>query len=273
MKNNLLVEKNVHDFYNSTSEEDRLTQGLGPLEFERNKQLIERYLTKENCHILDVGGGTGKYSEWLAAKGHSVILIDPIQKHIKQAKVRASKQKEVFDAQLGEARRLDFPDSSQDIVILHGPLYHLQDKTERQKAIQEAKRVLKAEGIILGFAINYTASTLVALLQGLIHDETIYNMCLTELTTGIHNAPQDMPGVLDGAFYHKQEELENEFQELGFKNLNLYAVEGLIWLNKNYFTTRGNKDKFRKILELTKITEQDKNLISLSPHMMIAAEK
>src|ERR1700744_4657279 len=132
-----LINSDIDNFYANTSEEGRLQLGLGPLEFERNKELIGRYLPKKGI-IIDVGGGPGVYSEWLAGLGHEVYLIDPVEKHIKQANKRSAKAKKSFKSLLGEAQKLEFADNFADVVILHGPLYHLQTKAERIKAITEA---------------------------------------------------------------------------------------------------------------------------------------
>ncbi|MFI5161725.1 MAG: class I SAM-dependent methyltransferase [Sphingobacteriales bacterium] len=267
-----LIPANIDDFYSATSEEGRLQLGLGPLEFERNKDLISRYLPKKGI-IIDVGGGPGVYSEWLAGMGHDVHLIDPVEKHIKQANKRSAKTKKPFKSILGEAQKLDFPDNFADIVILHGPLYHLQLKEERIKAIAEAKRVLKPNGVVLGFAINHSASSIAALLNGFIHASGIYKMCIDELTTGKHNPPANMPGILPEAYFHRPQQLRDEFEEAGLTFLNIYAVEGMIWMDKNYFESRGDDKKKAALMELLKATENDEALLALSPHMMIAAKK
>jgi hypothetical protein len=159
------------------------------------------------------------------------------------------------------------------VIILHGPLYHLQQRKERIDCIKEAKRVLKSGGIVLGFAINYTASTFVALSQGVIHNPVFFQMCMEELTTGIHNAPKSSPGMLPKAFYHRPEELRAEFEEINFEFIDICAVEGIVWLDKNYFESRSDETKKQLIMELLKVTEKDKNIISLSPHMMISMKK
>ncbi|MFH0761001.1 MAG: class I SAM-dependent methyltransferase [Bacteroidota bacterium] len=267
-----LISPQLDAFYNQSSEEDRLLIGLGPLEFERNKELIQRFLPVSPGTIVDVGGGTGKYSEWLAEMGHDVRMIDPLQKHVSLAQKRSKKLSHPFQVLLGESRHLEIPDNTADLVILHGPLYHLQQRKERIRAILEAKRITKLTGVILGFAISYTASTLVALMQGLIHDQKILDMCLSELTSGKHEAPENMPGILAEAWYHRPEELRSEFEEANLINLEMMAVEGIIWLDKNWFTSRADQEKFKNLLNIAKLTEKDPNLISFSPHMMIAAK-
>ncbi len=268
-----MIPKDIQTFYDQTSEEDRLSIGLGPLEFERNRELIGKYLPPGEARVVDVGGGTGKYSEWLAGLGHRAVMVDPILKHVKLAQKRASKMRHKFTVQQGEARDLEIPDEFADLVILHGPLYHLRKQSERIEAIREARRITKENGIILGFAINYTASTLVALLQGIIHQEGVLDMCLSELSSGHHYAPENMPGILPDACYHRPDELRSEFESAGLEVVGLHAVEGLIWLEKNYFSSRADAQKYSHLLALLKITETDPNLLALSPHMMISGKK
>lgn len=273
MSKKKLIDKEIDTFYSATAEATRLEVGLGPLEFERNKELIQRYLPKKKSIVLDVGGGPGVYAEWLAELNHEVYLIDPVEKHIEEARKRSGKLKNKFNCMLAESRNLAVKDGFADVVILHGPLYHLQKRTDRLDCLKEAKRVLKPGGVVLGFAINYTASTLVALLQGVIQEKAFFQMCKQELESGIHEAPVNMPGILPKAFYHKQEQLREEFEEATFKCLDLVAVEGMIWLDKNYFESRSDVSKKKRMMELLGITESDKNLLSFSPHIMIAAKK
>ncbi|MDB5144826.1 MAG: class SAM-dependent methyltransferase [Mucilaginibacter sp.] len=272
MASSKLINPEIDDFYSQTSEESRLELGLGPLEFERNKDLISRYLPKKGI-VIDVGGGPGVYSEWLAGLGHQAYLIDPVEKHIKQANKRSAKAKKPFKSILGEAQKLDLQDNFADVVIMHGPLYHLQSKADRIGAIVEAKRVLKPNGFVLGFAINHSASTIAALLNGFIHSPEIFEMCKEELMSGVHTPPKSMPGVLPAAYFHRPNELKTELEEAGLTYLDTYAVEGLIWMDKNYFETRSDPKKKEAIMELMKITENEQSLLSLSPHMMIAGKK
>ena len=273
MKNNALISKELEDFYNNASEETRLEKGMGIFEFERIKELITEHISTPNATIIDVGGGTGKYAEWLTKNNHDVHLIDPVLKHIKLAKKRANKLKKPFSVAIGEAKKLPFEDHFADLVILHGPLYHLQNEVDRITAIIEAKRVLKKGGIILGFAINATASTLVGLMNGMIHTNSFFDMCKQELTSGIHNAPKDFPFLLADAFYHKPEGLKKEFLEQDLTLINLFAVEGMGWLDHEYFTNMIDQKKSKTLKTLQILTQNDEYLLPFSPHMMIAVKK
>lgn len=273
MNNKQLISRNIEMFYNKASEETRLDKGMGVFEFERIKSLIEKYILSSCSTIIDIGGGTGKYSEWLAKKGHRVHLVEPLSKHIKIAQNRANKLKNKFSVHIGESRKLEFENNYADLILLHGPLYHLQEKKDRDLTICEAKRVLKNNGIILGFAINYTASTLVGLLSGLIHKKPFFDMCKEELTTGKHDAPDDFPWLLAEAFYHKPEQLKEEFINQGLNYINMYAVEGMLWLDKDFFINITDYEKRKILMELMEVTENDTSLLPFSPHMMIAVQK
>jgi ubiquinone/menaquinone biosynthesis C-methylase UbiE len=273
MDANNLVSKEIDVFYSGAAEDKRLTFGLGPLEFERNKELISRYLPAKNSVVIDVGGGPGVYAEWLAGMGHTVHLIDPVSKHIQQAQKRSAKLKKPFKSALGEARKLDFNDNFADVVILHGPLYHLQKRDDRIKALKEADRVLKPNGVILGFAINHTISTITGLLNGMIHDPQFMAMCQSELKTGMHNPPGNWPGILPEAFFHTPQQLLDEVLEAGFSDLRLIAVEGMVWLDSKYFESRSNPEKKEAMMGLLRETEDDQKLLPFSPHLMVSARK
>ena len=117
MNSKQLISRNIEVFYNKASEETRLEKGMGVFEFERIKSLIEKYIPFSSSKIIDVGGGTGKYSEWLAKKGHQVHLVDPVSKHIIIAQNRAHKLKNQFSTHLGESRKLEFPNFYRVVIF------------------------------------------------------------------------------------------------------------------------------------------------------------
>ncbi|AWH85500.1 SAM-dependent methyltransferase [Flavobacterium album] len=265
------IDPEIEAFYTQTSEASRLQSGLGPLEFERNKDLISRYLPHPGSSIADIGGGPGHYACWLAGLGHHVTLIDPVARHIQQAEKRSG-TKHPFRCILGEARQLPLAADSVDIAILHGPLYHLQEEEERLAALREAKRILKPGGIVLGFAITYAASVLAALQNGMLHDPDIFRMCRQELSDGCHYPPERFPGMLAMAYFHKPSSLQEECRAAGFKPIGLFAVEGIVWLDNDFFASWVTPQKRELLLELVKLTESHPELLCISPHIMIAAK-
>lgn len=91
--------KEVYDFYNNGVEINRLERGLGIIEFYRSKEIISEYLD-ENLVIYDVGGGIGKYSQWLSEIGNNVTLIELAPNAVEYAKTHA---KIPYIAETGDA--------------------------------------------------------------------------------------------------------------------------------------------------------------------------
>ncbi len=65
----------------------------------------------------------------------------------------------------------------------------------------------------------------------------------------------------------------DEVKEAGFTDLNLFAVEGMIWLDSKYFESRSDPKNKEAMMNLLKSTEQNPDLLSFSPHLMISGKK
>jgi len=177
----------IVDHYTKTYDESqRLTDGFGGLERARTEELIRRYLPEEPAVVLDVGGGTGVYAFALAALGHDVHLIDIVPTHIEQAKARAQEPgtPSLAGLRVGDARDLEVDDAFADVMLMHGPLYHLTAREDRRRALTEAARVLKPGGTLLAFAITRYAGALYGLTEGLIYADDYRDMIRREIETG-----------------------------------------------------------------------------------------
>lgn len=119
----------------------------GRLEAARTRELLTAALPPPPARILDVGGGPGLHAQWIADRGHHVSLVDIVETHVQAARESG------LDATIGDARRLDQPDTSVDAVLLLGPLYHLDD-VGRAAALTEAHRVLRPGGLLAAAAIS-----------------------------------------------------------------------------------------------------------------------
>jgi ubiquinone/menaquinone biosynthesis C-methylase UbiE len=221
------LDSNFRAHYNAGVEKDRLLGGTSNLEFERTKRILSRYLPRKPATILDVGGGPGRYSFWLAKMGHRVHLVDVLPLHIRQAhELEKRSENHLVSINLGDARSLDFEDKSVDIVLLFGPLYHLVRKNERLKALSEARRVLKPGGLLFAAAVSRFTSALDGSLRGFIRDPGFMKIIQQDLKSGQHRNPTNKPEYFTTAFFHHPAELENELKKSGFTSVKIYAVKG-----------------------------------------------
>jgi SAM-dependent methyltransferase len=207
----------------------------GELERVRTQEIIARYLPPPPSRILDVGGAAGAYSVWLLDQGYEVRLIDALPLHAELA-ARSFEQhsnRQLGSARVGDARSLEEPDRSANVVLLMGPLYHLTERTDRLRALREAHRVLRPGGILFAACISRFASLLDGLARNLVDDPAFCEILKVDLESGQHRNPNDHPEYFTTAFFHRPEEAELEVAEAGFALESLFGVEGPAWLLAN----------------------------------------
>lgn len=161
----------ILDHYAEFDEDTRLSGAFGEFECARTRELITRYVPATPAEIIDVGGGTGAYAFWLAGLGHRVHLVDLVPRHIEIAAAQQTMHvPRLTSMTVGDARHLAFSDGSADLVVLAGPLYHLIEREERIRALQESHRVLRQGGVLLSVALNRYAGVIYGLTQGLVFE-------------------------------------------------------------------------------------------------------
>ena len=139
----------LDNYYNNYDEDSRLIKDkTHSVEFLVTKEYIEKYL-KDGDKILEVGAGTGRYSLYYAEKGYDVAAIEYVQHNLDILKSKVNKEMKIV-AEQGDAMDLSrFDDNSFDVTLVLGPLYHLYEDGDINKAIDEAIRVTKKDGIVM----------------------------------------------------------------------------------------------------------------------------
>ena len=102
---------------------------------------IEEFVELSGREMLEIGCGNGRLSSLLANKVKNLTAIDPDKDMINLA----GREINGVDFRVGYGEKLEFKDKSFDIVLFSYSLHH-QDCV---KALDEAKRVLRDNGIIL----------------------------------------------------------------------------------------------------------------------------
>lgn len=139
----------LNTFYEQSDEDSRLQNSRqGQLEYVITMHYIHRYLSPGD-HVLEIGAGTGRYSAALAQEGCRVSAVELTQNNL-NILLRKADALPLLDAYQGDALDLSrFADTSFDITLLFGPMYHLYEAADQHKAIDEAIRVTKQGGYIL----------------------------------------------------------------------------------------------------------------------------
>src|SRR5260370_23205097 len=134
-----MADAHVAQYYDAFDEDSRLSSAFGQLEFARTMELLLRYLPPPPALVLDIGGGTGPYSEALGQQGYETHLLDPVAKHVERAKLREA----VVSVVVGAAPNLDCPDKFAEAALILGPVYHLHEQSDLPSALQHEPHVLK----------------------------------------------------------------------------------------------------------------------------------
>lgn len=274
-KNSPPVPPEMLKHYASGYESQRLLHGSSQIELARTQEIITRYAPRPPAIVFDVGGGPGVYALWLAKQGYEVHLIDATPLHIEQARQASQAQ---FDAPLaeievGDARSLKHPDTSVDVVLLLGPMYHLTERADRLTALREAHRILKPGGILFAAAISRFASLLDGLRQGLFDDPVFAPIVERDLTDGQHRNQTNHAAYFTTAFFHHPQELEAEVKESGFLYEKTLPVEGPLWLSQYAIDNFDDQKRREQFLALMRRIEQEPMLLGASAHLLAVARK
>jgi len=215
------------------------------------------------------------YALWLAARGYEVHLIDAVPLHIEQAREASAAQPHtpLAEIEVGDARSLKRADTSVNVVLLLGPLYHLTERADRLAALREAHRIMRPGGVLFAAAISRFASLLDGLRQGLFDDPAFAPIVERDLTDGQHRNPTNHPTYFTTAFFHHPRELEAEIKESGFLYEKTLPVEGPLWLSQYVIDNFNDQQRRAQFLALMRRVEQEPLLLGASGHLLAVARK
>jgi ubiquinone/menaquinone biosynthesis C-methylase UbiE len=260
----------IHAYYDLGEEQGRLGD-WGRLEYIRTQELLARHLPSPPADVIDVGGGPGAYALWLAGRGYRVHLLDPVPLHIEQAREAAGDS--LASAAVGDARALPFGDASADAVLALGPLYHLTEASDRRRALDEARRVLRPGGLLAVAAISRYASTIDGLLRGHMREPAFERIVEGDLRDGRHENPDGRPQWFTTAYFHLPDELEREVGDAGFAVELLLGIEGPgAWL-PDVDQWLDDPERREVLLRAVRRVETEPALLGASPHLLVVARR
>ena len=266
------IDPAIVDFYGRTPEEDRLEQGAFILEEVRTRELIERHVPGSPATVLDVGGAAGAYALWLAEAGYTVHLIDAVPRLVEEAGRRSSTSSTpLASSRVGDARALDFPDGSADIVLLLGPLYHLPEPADRSRALREARRVLRPGGCLFAAAISRWASALDGLSRDLFRDPRFAAIVEQDLRDGRHWNSTERLDYFTTAYFHRPDELRAEVVDAGFAIDGVYGIEGPGWMLPDVTERLADPSRRADLLQVARQLESEPAMLGVSAHLLVVA--
>lgn len=154
-ENTEIIKKNYDD-----APEREWARTDNTIEYLITTRMLERHIPPGST-VLDIGGGPGRYSLWLAKKGCDVTLFDLSSGNVAFAQEKAATSGLPLKTIRGNALdRSLYPEEQFDHVLIMGPMYHLFREEDRRIVIENALRVLKPGGKIYIAFINLLAGIL-----------------------------------------------------------------------------------------------------------------
>lgn len=234
----------------------------GKIELLRTREIVERHL-RPSARVVDIGGGTGVHATWLAEAGHDVRLLEPVPEQVKQAAAVGT-----FEATVGDARELPWPDDSFDAALMCGPLYHLAARADRLRALTEATRVTRTGGVIFAAAIPRIVAFGSAWVGRPADDPLTPEPLTPELVDLLDHGSFRFEHIpFPGAHFHTAEELIAELSEVGLTEIECEGLEGPAGLA---LEARGTEDDdlLESALAIARRFGQMPGLRDLSNHML-----
>lgn len=252
--------------YSKQTEETRLTRSLhGQLEFFTTMEYIHKFL-KPGMKIIEVGAGTGRYSITLSKEGFDVTSVELVKSNLNVLKANAKGIKNI-KAYQGDALDLTrFKDNSFDMVLVLGPLYHLYSKQDQERAIDEALRVCKKDGIVM-FAFIPAHNFVYG--YGMDKDSSIIDAIKENFTEDFR--PKQFPQ--QGFTGFEIADFKKLFKGKAFKPLALVSTDSIMDLEEERAGFHMNDEEFEFFKKYHLATCENPTMQGLSFHLLYIGKK
>ena len=252
---------NIEKHYNKHPEDLRLLRRHGIVEFQTTMYHLHRFL-KPGMQILDIGAGTGRYASALMAEGFSVKSVELVRRNID---IFLKREPEA-DVIQGDARNMPFiPDSTADITLLLGPLYHLIGDEQKLVALNEARRVTKRGGLIF---VAY-----------LMNEYSILSYCFNEeritdfMARGVVDSSYHIRAQQDELYdYVRIEDVNRLNTEARLQRVTVFSPDGAADYMRNRLN-RMSEETFGRFVEYQKIISERPDLIGAGSHIVDVLRK
>lgn len=274
-----MSQETVRRYYAAFDEKEwsRLAEQSGVIEFAVTTHALQTYLPKAG-RILDLGGGPGRYSIWLAARGYQVVLADlsPNLLEIARKKIiEAGVQAHMEDIVVADACDLGrYADNAFDAILCLGPFYHLTEASDRERAATELVRVLRPGGVaFVAFMpiYNFLRRTLA------LADER-QHLGQPEFVDQLMQAGvfwNDVPGRFSAGYGVRPEEIAPFWEQRGLNTVALLADTSFAATNARDLEALAQSDAeaYARVMKLIVDTASDPSLWGTSVHLVYVGRK
>lgn len=263
--------KVVKDYYDNNAAKEWERLQTHNFEFEITSRFMKRYI-KPGDKVLDIGGGPGRYSLFLANHGCNVTLFDLSDGNVAIAKEKAEELNVKIGTVVGDARDVDnMVHETFDHILLMGPMYHLLLEEDRIKAVNASLKLLKPGGLIFISFIAMFSGIIYFMKycpEGLLDDSEALKDCLDALL-----AKNSYSG--DGftkAHFSEQSHILPFMEQFPLEKLHFFGQEGILAPCELNIMNQPEEVKNAWIDLAVNLCERDE-LIGYSEHIMYVGRK
>jgi 2-polyprenyl-3-methyl-5-hydroxy-6-metoxy-1,4-benzoquinol methylase len=265
----------VKEFYSSQvrAEWRRLIKNpYHRLELDTTLHFLNKYMPPHGL-VLDAGGGPGRYTLELAKKGYDVTLLDATQANLDFAKRMLRRHgllKRVKQIIAGSIVDLSqFSDGTFDAVLCSGgPLSHVLDPHQRERAISELVRVVKPGAPIFVSVIGRLAVLIVILGESQAEIGMPHFKLLCE--TGDYRGERGFTAC----HFFLPEEFHQAFTRPDIQILEMAGLQGISSQHNRQLNRLAKDEKLYKLwLDTHLQTCTHPTAVGMSEHMLIVGRK
>jgi SAM-dependent methyltransferase len=240
----------------------------GAIEQELHRRAFDQLLPAD-ARVLDLGGGPGRWTIWLARRGHQVVLADVSPRQLEIARRELAKAGIEPEAVLEvDARDLGrFTAGEFDAVLALGPFYHLVTAADRELAAREAHRVLRPGGVLLATVMTRYSWLLGVLLEGGSRRLPDVRRLLED---GVYR--NDEPGRFTEAYLYRPAEVVPFFESSGFETTRVMASQSFLYLAQEEVAELHERDgeAYAALLDIAYQAATDPSILGIAGHILYA---